>query len=133
MKVLVVENEPLIAMSLCMELEAIGHEVVGPAYTIQVALELIRSEKPDLALLDIDLQHIGDGIVIARVLATHRTPTVFVSGRGDEARRHAGLAVGYISKPYQPQDIADSIEAANALAQGMEPPPTRAVTGFHRF
>jgi len=133
MKVLVVEDEPLIAMSLSAEIEDMGYEVLGPAHSIESALDLIGSSRPDVALLDIDLDHVGDGIVIAKVLSAQGIPAVFVSGQVDVACSHSHLAVGYISKPYAPVDVANSIAVVDAIVHGLTPPPPAVPATFKRF
>jgi two-component system, response regulator PdtaR len=55
--VLLVEDELLIALDIKMMLERRGARVVGPATTVGEALHLLRSERPDVALLDVNLKH----------------------------------------------------------------------------
>jgi DNA-binding response OmpR family regulator len=123
MRILVVEDEPVIAMSLTWELEHAGHEVVGPAATLEEAMQLARAHRPELALLDIDLRRRGDGVLLAKQLRAINIPSVFVSGQDVVARENADLAIGYISKPYNPADIARSIAVLDAVIHGRSAPP----------
>ena len=123
MRILITEDEPLIALSLAMELEQAGHEVIGPAATIEASLRLARMHRVDLALLDIDLQQRGDGVIVAKRLREMDIPAVFVSGQDAVAHDNADLALGYIGKPYNPADIVRSVAVIDAVLHGKTPPP----------
>jgi len=122
-----VENEVLLALTLQVALERAGHQVVGPAYSADAALQLAEAEQPDLALVDIDLHSGIDGIAVARQLRDwHGTSSVFLTSQ-IEAVRSAGDAVaGIILKPY---DLGAVVLAINAVARirlgspAMRPPP----------
>ncbi|QDK35200.1 MULTISPECIES: response regulator [Sphingomonadaceae] len=93
LKVLVVEDEPLVAMELFMEIEDSGAIPVGPATTCEQAIALIREAAPDLALLDGNLN--GERIdPVADELAARETPFAFVSGYD---RSH--LPAGHSTRP----------------------------------
>ena len=93
LKVLVVEDEPLVAMELFMEIEDSGAIPVGPATTCEQAIALIREAAPDLALLDGNLN--GERIdPVADELAARETPFAFVSGYD---RSH--LPAGHNTRP----------------------------------
>src|SRR5688572_30775776 len=68
MVVLIVEDEVIIAYCSAAMLEEAGHAVLGPAHTSSQALELVRNRRPDVALIDIDLETPGAGIHVARQL-----------------------------------------------------------------
>jgi two-component system, response regulator PdtaR len=70
MRILIVEDEALIAMMLTDSLEGGGHEVMGPAGTAAEALALCEAALPDLALLDVDLRDGCNGVILARALST---------------------------------------------------------------
>ena len=123
MRILITEDEPLIAMSLALELEQAGHEIIGPASTIEASIQLARIHRVELALLDIDLEKSGDGIILARRLREMDIPSVFVSGQGEVARDNANLAMGFIGKPYDPEDIVRSVAVIGAVIHGDHPPP----------
>ncbi len=123
MRILIVEDEPLIAMSLSWELEEAGHEIIGPASSIETAVSLARAHRVELALLDIDLQNRGDGIVLAKRMREMDIPALFISGQFLDAHQNADLAMGYISKPFNPVDVARSVAVVVAKLHGDEPPP----------
>jgi DNA-binding response OmpR family regulator len=121
MVILLIEDEPISALSVLLELQASGHEVIGPATHFDEALQLAHRHDLDLALIDIDLKDDGDGIELARRFAELAIPAVFVSGQGALARAHSDLALGYISKPFNPADVPGSIAAIDTLLGGSVP------------
>lgn len=113
MLVLVVEDEAIIAYCSAAILEEAGFTVLGPAHTSSEALELSRSQRPDVALIDIDLEIPGAGINVARQLrARYGTAVVFASGQMDEARMHSDVAVAALSKPYDPAELPGIVQYA---------------------
>jgi DNA-binding response OmpR family regulator len=108
MRVLVVEDEPLVAMELMMEIEDGGAIAIGPASSCDQALAMIRDEKPDLALLDGNLN--GEKIdPVADLLAAHETPFAFVSGydRDHLPQGHADRPM--LGKPFVTSEVRDMI------------------------
>jgi len=78
-RVLVVEDELLIALELSRTLERLGCEVVGPASSIDKALALLEAQRPDVALLDEDLK--GKHVTpVAEALRRLRVPFAVLSG-----------------------------------------------------
>jgi DNA-binding response OmpR family regulator len=67
MKILVVEDEPLLALSLTEELAGAGHTVLGPAKTVAEGLDLIEADKPELAILNTNLEDGSKGTELAAV------------------------------------------------------------------
>src|SRR5690606_15891976 len=100
MRILIAENEPICALSALSELRHAGHETLGPASTVQEALTLASARhRPELALVDIDLNERGDGLELARQLQQMGIAILFISARVRTACRHRDLAVGLICKP----------------------------------
>ena len=125
MMILLVEDEPLIAMALEAELTDAGHTVRGPASTAWRALQLAEIATPDLALVDINLRDgVGQGIQLAReLLSRFNIPSLFVSGQRAEAQANRDAALGFIEKPYNPAVVLKSIEVARSIRNGDTPPP----------
>jgi len=80
------------------------------------ALQLIRQEMPDLAILDISMPGLN-GLEIAHALladpTTARIPLIFLSAYGQQREIDAGLAIGvalYIVKPFDPDELLQSVE-----------------------
>jgi CheY-like chemotaxis protein len=103
LKVLVVEDEPLIAMSLADLLRGFGCLVVGPALNLNQSMRLIQAEVVDGAILDINLG--GENVFpLADALAARCIPFVYVTGYSNLLReRDKGRPV--LQKPYKSQDL----------------------------
>jgi DNA-binding response OmpR family regulator len=122
MRILLVEDDALTAMVLEVTLRDAGHEVLGPAASVRAALDLVAHQRPQLALVDIDLGAGGSGLDLARELKDPwKVPVLFVSGLILEAKAHADLGVGCMRKPYAPAAVLDSIAFLERLWAG-EPP-----------
>lgn len=122
MKILVVEDEPLLALTLAEELAGAGHTVLGPAKTVAEGLDIIAADKPELAILNINLADGSKGTELAAVLVRRwNVPCLFVSGEMAEAKEHRDLALGYICKPYDPRTVLAAIDVARSLLEGNKP------------
>jgi len=116
MRVLVAEDDPLIALALSERLRSLGHEPIGPAGDGQQAVELARESLPDLYLFDIEMPKV-DGLEAAKQLAGDglRRPVVVVTGVDDPSLIERSIASGvsaYLTKPIDSREL----EAAIALA-----------------
>ncbi|MDB5478997.1 MAG: chemotaxis protein CheY [Caulobacteraceae bacterium] len=88
MRVLIVEDDALVAVTAAGALEDAGHEVLGPAYDADEALRLVRASPPDLALVDINLSGREEGLALAQQSKDDLgAPSMFVSGEVAAARR----------------------------------------------
>ena len=113
LKILVVEDETLIAMDLQGMLEDAGYHVLGPAGSVSEALGLIDHESPDLALLDVNLG--GENVFqVASALAQRNARIIFLTGHSaqhlPEEHRHRPL----VTKPYLPSTVLDAVERLSA-------------------
>jgi AmiR/NasT family two-component response regulator len=116
MRVLVAEDDPLIALGLAERLRSLGHEPIGPASDGQQAIELARESPPDLYLFDIEMPNV-DGLEAATRLAADglRRPVVVVTGIDDPSLIERSIASGvsaYLTKPLDSREL----EAALVLA-----------------
>jgi CheY-like chemotaxis protein len=92
-RILIVEDEAIVALDLCARLEARGHVVAGVAASAAEALTLARSTRPELALVDIRLRDGDDGIDVAEALARDQgTAVVFLTAYRDAATLQRSLA-----------------------------------------
>lgn len=109
-RILVVEDEALIAVMVEDMLSDMGSEVVGPAATIEEALSLARSEPLDGAVLDVNVR--GQRIdPVAEALVARGVPMLFATGYG-EVRLKGSAAPTVIDKPYTQDKLARGLQAA---------------------
>ncbi len=116
LKILVVEDDPMIAESLEEMLELLGHEVLRVADRGEEAVMQLMELEPDLILLDIQLRGKMDGVEVARLVRTkYNIPFIFTTAYADNdtiERAKAEGPFGYIVKPYGVKDIMAAIEVA---------------------
>lgn len=98
-RVLVVDDEALIAMMLSDLLAEYGHETVGPAYSESQALALVDSTKIDAAILDVTLGD-HDCFAVAHALDARGIPFAFATGHGVHAMPDAFREQKTVSKPF---------------------------------
>jgi DNA-binding NarL/FixJ family response regulator len=85
-RVLIVEDEPIVALDLKQELEQLGCDVVGVAESAEEAMAAAELCRPDVALLDVRIIGSMDGIETAKMLrAKHQVPAVFLTSYSDES------------------------------------------------
>jgi len=127
MKVLIVEDEALLALELEYEVEAAGHQVIAHAASKSVALAAIDNNKPDFAFVDIQLIDGPTGVDIGRRLADLDIPFVFVSGNLKRIPEGFVGAIGAIEKPYTVNGIQNALKFLDDYVKGNEaalPPPS---------
>jgi CheY-like chemotaxis protein len=98
-RVLVVDDEALIAMMLSDLLAEYGHETVGPAYSESQALALVGSAEIDAAILDVTLGD-HDSFAVAQALGARGIPFAFATGHGVHAMPDAFREQKRVSKPF---------------------------------
>ena len=109
MRVLVVEDEYLVADDISETLQELGYQVAGPAATVSEAMALIREGSIDCALLDANLDGLSSG-PIAELLASLRIPYVVVTGYGNLSLATAELQnAPRITKPYASGELASKL------------------------
>ncbi len=117
-RVLVVEDERIIAMALRRMLEDRGYEVVGTAASAKTAVEQAKAAAPDIVLMDIHLEGPEDGIEAARQIESEAgTPIVFLTAyTEDETIRRASecRAYSYLVKPVQAVELHATLQVAMA-------------------
>ena len=118
MKILIVEDDPMIAESLQDILELLSHEVVGIADNGDDAIELCNLKEPELALLDIQIAGNIDGIELAELISDQfDLPIIFSSAFADQktlTRAKNKKSFGFLVKPYGVRDVNAAIEVAVA-------------------
>ena len=115
-RIFIVEDEPLIAEDLAASLEELGYQVCGRAENALDAMAGIATERPDLILMDINLEGDLDGVQLAeKVNGKFRTPFIFVTSHADKGtieRVKQTRPAGFIVKPFDENDLRSNIEIA---------------------
>jgi two-component system, LytTR family, response regulator LytT len=113
-KIGVVDDEVIIADSLCATLQQLGYDTTEPAGNFQEAVEMIASEKPDLLIIDINLNAEKDGIELAQtVRSKFNLPFIFLTANADAGtieRAKAARPPAYLVKPFQKDELFAAIE-----------------------
>jgi len=124
-KILVVDDEAKIVRLVRSYLEQAGFSVVE-AGDGQTALIQARREKPDLVVLDLGLPGI-DGLEVARILRRERnTPIIMLTARIEDTDKIVGLELGaddYVTKPFNPRELAARVRAVLRRASGATATP----------
>ncbi len=115
-RILVIEDEALVARDIQSRLRQLGHEVLGLAHSPRQALQLAAELEPELLLCDIHLKDEIDGIEVARRITSERDiPVIFLTAYSDRetvARAKSLTPYGYVLKPIETADLQIVIEMA---------------------
>lgn len=113
LRVLVVEDEMMVAIGLEMTLTDAGYEIVGPFGRLDPAIEAARNGRMDVALLDVNVR--GDEIFpVAEILAARGIPYAFLTGYGREALPARFGSARILSKPFQADQLVATIRDLSA-------------------
>ena len=111
LRVLVVEDEILVAMLLEDMLADLGFEVLGPAMRLDAALKMALDESFDLAVLDVNLAN-EQSFPVAQLLQERGIPFVFATGYGLRGLDERFKEVTTLQKPFEPDQLANAISLA---------------------
>jgi CheY-like chemotaxis protein len=115
-KILIVEDEMIVAKDLKQQLETLGYNIVGIAANGRDALKITGETNPDLILMDIMLKGELDGIETAQTIRNiYNIPFIYLTGSHDNTileRAKTTKPVGYITKPFDDIPIQNSITLA---------------------
>lgn len=115
LRVLIAEDDPLVAVTLSDQLAELGHTVIAVASDGQEAIEMVTREPPDLALLDIKMPNV-DGITAAEQIAAQvDIPMLMLTAYSDRPlviRAAEAGALGYLLKPVSSEELAANISLA---------------------
>ncbi len=116
LRILVAEDDDLIAEAICGPLTDAGYEVVAMPNTGAGAVEAALALRPDLILMDVRLKGDMDGIRASELINEKiRAPVVYLTGDSDQKTLHrakAASAYGYVLKPFQIKNLIVGIEVA---------------------
>ena len=115
-RILIVEDETIVALDLRRRLERNGYQVIGNEVSADAAVETARTQKPDLILMDVQLRGRMDGIEAAAIIKNETgSPVVFLTAFSDRANLDRAIttdAFGYLLKPFEERDLLIAIEFA---------------------
>ncbi|PSJ39699.1 response regulator [Allosphingosinicella deserti] len=117
-RILIVEDEPLIAFDNEYLLTDAGYEVIGTVDSLAEAVRVLSEEQVDLVLSDITLRGDGDGMDVARAAAAKNVPVLFVTGNCP-IEAHS-LGIGCLAKPYTDKILKNALAALDQRLQGIE-------------
>ena len=133
-KILVVEDEMIIAAKISMQLTSLGYEVTGILPRGEEAILHVQENKPDIILLDINLKGNLDGIETAAQLQQHgHIPVIYITANSDEAtfnRAKSTKPYAFIAKPFKQLDLQRAIELTiSRMAENENGLPAEKKTG----
>jgi len=113
LNILVVEDDPIIAQLIEHYLTKFGHRVLDCVDNSERALDLIHNFKPDLVILDINIEGSKDGVDVASVIQSkYKIPFIFLSALSDQEtieRAKNVKPIGYVVKPFKESDLYATI------------------------
>jgi CheY-like chemotaxis protein len=118
MRILLVEDERIVALALKHELANLGYEVVAMASNAADALDALHTYVPDVVVMDVMIEGDIDGIEAARIMAqTSAVPILYLTGEAEPSTQlrahHSPNIIGYLLKPVHPESIAQIIRQIN--------------------
>jgi hypothetical protein len=117
-RILVLEDEFLLALDAAASLEACGAQVVGPIYNVEGALALASRERLDGAMLDVNING-GNSLPVAKALQHRGIPMLFATGYGATP---PGWPMGpVIDKPYSAAQVQDAFVRLLSLPPTLDP------------
>lgn len=121
LRVMLVEDEVIVAWDIAETLRRLGCDIVGTADTAEQALQLAASALPDLILMDIRINGSPDGIEVARLIRErHGIGVIYLTAHADLATMERAAAtepLGYVFKPFS----QEMLRAALVRATGRDP------------
>lgn len=118
-RILIIEDEAIVAMELRFVLEDLGYQVVGTAAEARTAREIVREEDIDLALVDIHLSDGPTGVELGRELGQEKGVTVlFMTANPGMVRNGVTGTLGVLTKPTDERAVETAVEYALRRRQG---------------
>jgi hydrogenase-4 transcriptional activator len=114
-KILIVEDEFIVANDLRLILEKAGYRVIGIAASVEEAIQIIQAEQPDVVLLDIHLKGKSTGIDLAYHLRERHIAFVYLSANSNQRVLEAAKATepyGFLVKPFRTKDVLITLDIA---------------------
>jgi DNA-binding response OmpR family regulator len=125
MTALIVDDEPYLVDLVRLNLEAEGYRVVTAAHGGE-ALERLKSDLPDVVILDVMMPEMDGFETLARIREVSSVPVIMLTVRAEESDRIRGLEIGaddYLTKPFSPRELTTRVKAL--LRRSFTPAPAR--------
>jgi len=123
-KIIIVEDEIIIALDLKLRLENLGYEVIHTAFNGEDAIKRTGETSPDLVLMDIQLNGEMDGIYVAQqIRRLYNIPFIYLTGSYENSlieRAKQTNPIGFINKPFDESEIQNLIEMAISQKQDLD-------------
>lgn len=121
-RILIVENESLVAMDMERMLLQLGYTIVPNVNSYDDAIRQLNSSKPDLVLLDINLNETKTGIDLSlKLQQEYKIPFIYITSHSDKTTMDQALVTkpnGYLLKPFEANDLYAAIEVAMSNFNG---------------
>lgn len=112
-KILIVEDESIIALDIKRTLEKMDYEVTNMAYDYQGAIKSVEINRPDLILMDVNLGNSKDGIETAKeIKVTNDIPIIYLTAFSDEHTINRAIEtnpVRYLTKPFKREELKSNV------------------------
>jgi DNA-binding response OmpR family regulator len=119
-RILVVDDEPRIGKVLGIKLKLSGYDVITTANGVE-AIDMVRTRKPDIMLLDIFMPGVDGMEIFKKVRSFSQIPIIIFSGRPEVAQLASGLGANdYVAKPFNPDLLVEKIEAVLKASKTVE-------------
>ena len=117
--VLIVEDDPIVALDEVQMVESFGHEVIGVAAETETTFQLADSQSPSIALLDVNLADGRTGPAIcARLTGDYGIPVVFLTANPEQLPPNYAGALGCIAKPFSPSTLRAALAFIDGYVSG---------------
>jgi CheY-like chemotaxis protein len=128
-RILIVEDEPLLAFDNETRLADLGYEVVATLDSFDSAIELLDSDQVDLVLTDLRLAGDQTGLDLAKVAKQRGIPTLFATGH-ELPQEASALAVGCLMKPYTERTLKNALNSVDKHLAGEKTKPPKGMRLF---
>ena len=123
-KILIVEDDMIVAAHISLLLSEAGYQTVGMIPSGEAALEHLRQSQPDMILMDVNLKGEMDGVDTAeKIYQEFGIPVIFLTANSDQAtfsRAKKTFPYAFISKPFKPAELIRAIELVTLRLSGVE-------------
>lgn len=133
-RVMIAEDNELIALTLEEQLTNLGYDVVGVAHTGTEAVRMCTKLQPDIVLMDIQMPELSGDLAAKEIAKQHPTPVVMLTAYSDSEhirRAEESGALAYLVKPINPEELPPTIDVALARFNDLQELRNRVETLHH--